>query len=105
MKILVWLSLLILFVLYHLRFEGFENSLWTSLEKKEYIGNDITGSPFASTSLEDCKQHCVKNHSCFGIVRDVDDNSSGNCWIKTKMDTGKDDKNRWAYKINRTKPT
>ena len=102
MKILVWVSLLILFLVYHSRFEGFANTLWLSLEKKEYSGNDITGSPFASTSLEDCKQHCVKNTSCVGIVRDVDDASSGNCWIKNKMDIGTDNENRWSYKYGKS---
>ena len=97
MKMLVWFILLILCVLYQLRFEGFD--CWGSLEKKDYWGNDITS--YASITLAQCKQKCVDSATCVGIGRSVNEDSIGHCWIKHKFDNVRADTNRWSYKLVR----
>ena len=97
MKRLVWFIVLILFLLYQLRIEGF--NCWGSLEKKDYYGSDITN--YASITLAQCKQKCVDNATCLGIVRNVNEDSVGTCWIKNKWDTGTASTNRWSYKLVR----
>lgn len=94
---LIWVSILILCLLYHLRFEGFD--CWGSLEKKDYWGNDI--SNFASITLDECKEKCVNHETCVGIGRNVDEDSIGTCWIKSKWDTGTESTNRWSYQLFR----
>ena len=100
MKMLVWFILLILFILYNLRFEGFESLCWGAVEKKDYWGNDINS--FASTTLAECKKKCFDSSTCVGIGRSVNENSIGHCWIKNKWDSGTATDDRWSYKFNRT---
>ena len=97
MKRLVWFIVLILFLLYQLRFEGF--NCWGSLEKKDYWGNDI--NHYASITLAQCKQKCVDSATCVGIGRSVNEDSIGHCWIKNKWDTGTPTDGRWSYKLVR----
>lgn len=99
MKILVWIILLILFLFYHLRFEGFETLCWGAVEKKDYWGNDI--NHFDSLSLAECKKQCFNSATCLGIGRSVDENSVGHCWIKNKLEIGTESSDRWSYKFNR----
>lgn len=93
-----WLSFLFVALVYQFRIEGF-TPLWGKYETKDYGGNDIQNFP--SIGLNECKQNCIKNKDCKGIVTDYQGDGPGNCWLKTTMENGTDNDQRWAYKISR----
>jgi hypothetical protein len=93
-----WLSFLFVALVYQFRIEGF-TPLWGKYETKDYGGNDIQNFP--SIGLNECKQNCIKNKDCKGIVTDYQGDGPGNCWLKTTMENGTDNDQRYAYKISR----
>jgi hypothetical protein len=93
-----WFSLLIFALVYQFQKEGF-TPLWGNYETKDYGGNDIQN--FSSIGLNECKQNCIKQKDCKGIVTDYQGDGPGNCWLKNTMENGTDNDQRWSYKISR----
>jgi hypothetical protein len=93
-----WLTFLLFTLAYQFRTEGF-TPLWGKYETKDYGGNDI--QQFPSIGLNECKQNCIKQKDCKGIVTDYQDDGPGNCWLKNTMENGTENDQRWSYKISR----
>ena len=71
--------------------------IWGNEETMDYPGNDIANTP--NISLNDCKQKCITDKTCKGIVTDFSGDGPGNCWTKNAFGTSTAADNRFAYKL------
>ena len=99
MYVLVVLVLYLVALWFQLYKEGF-TPMWTSEEKKDYSGNDI-GSSLTGMTLAKCKEKCIGDSTCQGLVTDFSGDGPGSCWLKNKWGTSSANDARFTYKLNR----
>lgn len=97
--ILLLIIVVILAISMNTKVEGLRN-YWLTEENKDYSGNTIRS--FTNVNEQSCRNSCISDSRCAGIVRDVNIfDKKGTCWLKSNFDNGVDKNGRYTHRLTR----